>query len=178
MYRIYKITSPQEEQCCYIGKTTKKLNERFNKHKCNYKKWLNGRYHHVTSYEIMQYPDTTIELVEDDLDESQAVERERYWVSQFNTVNKQIPGRTKCEWHQDNHERIVEYKKRWHQDNHERRSENNKRWHVENREIISERRSQKIPCECGCLVARRNIASHKKTIKHQKLLASSRPAAE
>ena len=132
------------------------------------------------------------------------MERERYWISQFNTVNKQIPGRTTCEYHQDNHERISEYKKQWHVDNRERISEYNKQYQIDNRERISEYKkqykidnherlseymkhyyqdnrdklSEKITCECGCLVSRYHIARHKKSIKHHQRLAASRPASE
>jgi hypothetical protein len=152
MYRIYKITSPQEEEYCYVGKTKKSLNIRFIQHKHNYKKWLNGRYCHTTSFDIVKHPDAIIELVEDGLDELQAAERERYWILQFNTVNKQIPGRTDSEWYQDN-------------------PDYNKQYYIENREKILEYYSQKILCDCGCFVRRGGIARHKRSIKHQQQLA-------
>ena len=170
MYRIYKITSPQEEEYCYIGKTKKNLNVRFRKHKHDYKQWLNGNFNRVTSFEIIQYPDATIELVEDDLDELQAAERERYWISQFNTVNICIPGRTKREWHQDNRERMSEYFKQYHVENREIILERVKQYYIDNRERISEYKSQKITCDCGCLVSRSKIAAHKKTINHHQRL--------
>ena len=145
MYKIYKITSDYEEQFCYIGKTKKTLNKRLINHKTDYKRWLDGLYHKVTSFEIVKYPDAKIDLIEDGLDKSNAVERERYWISQFNTVNKQLPGRTNREYECDHYDKIREY------------------------------RGVKITCECGCTVSRRNIAQHKKSIKHQDLMVTHSP---
>ena len=161
MYKIYKITSPQEEEYCYIGKTKRSLNNRFSQHKDGYKKWQDVSTGYTTSFEIMQYPDATIELVEDGLDKLKAVERERYWISQFNTVNRQTPGRTIKQWFQDNREKMSEYFKQRYEDN---------------REKMSEYYSQKITCECGCISSRQNMRRHIKTIKHQQQLAALQSA--
>ena len=176
MFKIYKITSPQEIEYCYIGKTKCSLNVRFDHHKHGYKKWQDGRMNYITSFEIVQYPDATIELVEDGLDESKAVERERYWISQFNTVNKQLPGRTDYEYRQDNRERISEYKKQYHEANRDMLNEKAKQYRIDNRERLSAYYTQKITCECGCISSRQNMRRHIKTIKHQQQLAALQSA--
>ncbi len=42
----------------------KKLTKRLGGHRTNYKKWLDGKFSYMTSFEIMKYPDAKIILVE------------------------------------------------------------------------------------------------------------------
>ena len=60
--RIYKIVS-SECDSVYIGSTTQQLNARFTCHKSHYKKYVDGTYHYVTSFEILKFADAKIELV-------------------------------------------------------------------------------------------------------------------
>ena len=53
----------------------------------------------------------------------------------------------------------------------EQKIEQNKQHYQDNKEDIKEHRTEKILCECGCTIRRGDISAHKKTIKHQKLLA-------
>ena len=61
--KIYKITSEQTPDI-YIGSTTKTLNTRLTRHKCEYRKYLRGKHNYVTSFEIVKYPDCKIQLLE------------------------------------------------------------------------------------------------------------------
>jgi hypothetical protein len=60
---IYKLTSPQTEQC-YVGSTSIPLNHRFSCHKSHYKGWLNKTRARMSSFEIVKYDDCSIELIE------------------------------------------------------------------------------------------------------------------
>ena len=40
----------------------------------------------------------------------------------------------------------------------------------EQKQAIKDRKREKISCECGCMIARSDIAKHKKTQKHKDLL--------
>ena len=59
--RIYKISSDQTDKV-YYGSTTKTLNQRLSKHKKDYRQYLNGNYHFVTSFDIVKFDDCKIEL--------------------------------------------------------------------------------------------------------------------
>ena len=64
--KIYKIVSYQTDKI-YIGSTCKTLLcQRFAGHKNNYKKWLknNPKCHKITSFELLQYNDAQIILLE------------------------------------------------------------------------------------------------------------------
>lgn len=127
----------------YVGSTCKKyLSQRVAEHRKNHRKGLSG-----TANRIIARGNYTCTLLESypcqNIDELRA--RERYWIENTpNTVNKQIPGRTKKEYNkqycQDNKEKIKEYRKEYN--------------------------STKATCECGCQVSKEGLARHKRTQKH------------
>ena len=48
--KVYKIWSPQGDKI-YIGSTTKiYLSQRMDKHRSDYKRYLNGNFHYITSF--------------------------------------------------------------------------------------------------------------------------------
>tara|TARA_R110002153_G_C13097779_1_gene476199 strand:+ start:108 stop:632 length:525 start_codon:yes stop_codon:yes gene_type:complete len=59
-----------------------------------------------------------------------------------------------------------EYQKQYKTDNKEKLSEYDKQYKTNNKDKINE----KIKCECGCIVTRSNLAKHKKSKKHMKLM--------
>ena len=52
--RIYKITISQTN-AVYIGSTTESIRERLSKHKSNYKRFQDGKYCNVSSFEIFKH---------------------------------------------------------------------------------------------------------------------------
>ena len=60
--RIYKITSSKCDGC-YIGSTTTTLCRRLSVHRATYKKYLEGKYRYMSSYDIMKHDDAKIELL-------------------------------------------------------------------------------------------------------------------
>tara|TARA_R110002153_G_scaffold76790_2_gene197739 strand:- start:796 stop:1569 length:774 start_codon:yes stop_codon:yes gene_type:complete len=113
--KIYKITSPSHPGECYIGSTTRTLNDRLSRHKTSYTLNLNK-----SSQLIMCYGDAIIQLIED-FPCSSAVELERregYHMREHmnndekeKIVNCYIAGRTDKEWREDNKEKIALQKK-------------------------------------------------------------------
>ena len=84
---------------------------------------------------------------------------EREFIEQMKpTLNILIPTRTKKEWCEDNKENIAKYLKGYNEDN---------------KEIISIKNTEKVTCECGAIVSRINLSTHKKTAKHTKLLQNT-----
>ncbi len=61
--KIYSIRSHQIDKI-YIGSTIEPLYKRLNAHKRKYKEYKNGGYHYVSSFELIQYNDVYIELIE------------------------------------------------------------------------------------------------------------------
>ena len=149
--KIYIIRSPNTENV-YIGATVESLSTRFSKH--NYK-FRNGT-NETKAREVLKHGGAYIELLEsfpcDNVDESRA--REKYWIRQFDgqRVNKQIPGRTSAEWHQEHKQEKAEYDKEYRRDN---------------KLKIAERANEKFECNCGGRYTKHNISKHIKTLKHR-----------
>ncbi len=139
--KIYKIVSHQTDKI-YIGSTTSRLSKRLTEHKSDYKRYLNGKHHYVTSYEVVKYDDCDIILLEsvecNSKDELRA--RERYWIECSDCVNKCIPNRTDLEYRKDNKNKI------------------------------SEQHKQKFECACNGKYTYVNRQLHNRTINHQKYI--------
>ena len=152
--KIYKIES-KDGSLTYYGSTTEKyLRNRLCKHKDNFKRWKDGINNRVTSFDIFDYcEEADIFLVEDfpcdSKDELRA--RERYYITQYNCVNKQIPTRTRKEYYEDNkqHEKV-----------------NMKKYYDENKHNILEQHSEVIKCECGKNYTRGNRKRHTQSKFH------------
>ena len=96
---IYKITHDDHPNDCYIGSTTQKLAQRIASHRHRavirpqpVHKFLNDagwNKVHITAVE---------EFACERKDE--LLSRERYWISQMGTLNKNVPGRTTHEYNQ------------------------------------------------------------------------------
>ena len=106
--KIYSIRSILRPDLVYIGSTTRKLSERFGEHKriksneCNSKK-------------IIDIGDAYIELLEDcpRNNKEQLLKREGELIRSNHCVNKQIAGRTKKQWTDENKEQIKKQRKQW-----------------------------------------------------------------
>jgi hypothetical protein len=170
IYRLYN----ERLNLTYYGSTIRPIERRFNNHKVALK---GGQYTSKLLFE--EGDDVTCDVIEyvDCLDKATLLKRERYYIENFDCVNKFIPTRTGSEYYRDNKERIKEY----HYENKEKRNEKcreyyknnkdkNKQYRDDNKEKIRERETQKIECECGSVVMRGDIAKHRKTKKHQKFM--------
>ena len=144
--KIYKIVD-NTTGLIYVGSTTKELNTRLIQHKCAYKRYLAGKYNFVTSFEIIKNGDYDIKLIksydfEDNID---LLAKEKYWMKKLVCVNKNVPGRTKAEYNQDN--KVELYAK-------------------QNVVCI---------CACGCTYTKTNKLQHQKSQKHIKLILKLNP---
>ncbi len=177
---IYKITSPHTDKC-YVGSTTKTLEERLDRHERDYELYKKNKYDFVSSYHILELNDYKIELVELT---NNLKEREGYWIRTLNSVNRKIEGRTQKEYREDNKEKIKQYRednkdhykqyrennkekiKQYREDNRDKIIQFKKEYYQLNKDRINEIRTEKITCECGAIISKTNIAKHKKTKKH------------
>ena len=100
--KIYAIKSP-ETKMVYIGSTCGNLRNRLSKHKSNLKSYLNGNYCYTTSYEIVKYNNSYIELLENhSCNTKEELNRREGQIMRAteNCVNKYIIGRRTEEYKQ------------------------------------------------------------------------------
>jgi len=164
-YIYYKIICKNENiKDCYVGKT-KNFKNRIIEHKSdcyNEKK----RNYNLKVYQYIRENGginnwNFIEIEKGEYDNKDSAFRERYWFENLNaTLNSLIPSRT-----------LQESKKAYRENNKERTKKSQKDYRENHREIIKEKLKEKIICECGCDIVKRNLSRHLKTKKHIKFLA-------
>ena len=126
--------------------------------------------------------------------------REGEIIREIGTLNMEIAGRTKKEWREDNilsvivkdkekyernKDKILEKLKGYYVNNKDEVLEKNKKYRINNNEKILEQKKEyyeinkskilkqhkeKIICECGCMIAKCDIAKHRRTQKHNTLM--------
>ena len=155
--KIYKIVCNITNEI-YIGSTIKSLNDRLCVHRLD--KECVSRY-------IIERGDYKIELIKNYPCNNvyELEEEEGKYIKNNTCINIKIPHRTQKEWYEDNKDKILEKQKQDRINNPEKFKEH----YENNKEKILEKCKAKILCDCGCMVARRGIARHKKTLKHIKL---------
>lgn len=163
--KIYKITSPSTKKI-YIGSTTKDIERRLIEHKCNYKKYLKGNFKYCTSYEVIKYQDSKVELIEnvncDNKIDLFEIER-KYIITLDNVCNKVIPNRTRAEYRKDNRNIINMKKKIYREQNQDKIKAYSK--------IYSQRTTK---CDvCNKEMKLKYFISHKKSNIHQKNLINN-----
>lgn len=108
----------------------------------------------MTSYELLQYDDCYIELLEDYPcnNKNQLHRREGELIREHDCVNKYVAGRNKAEYYQNNKEQISAQMKLYHQNN---------------KEKILARKKHRINCDyCDCTFTWSNKIHHIKTQRH------------
>lgn len=152
--KIYRIISDQSDQV-YIGSTIEKtLACRLSKHRDMHKRYLAGIHNRVTSFDILQYPDAQIILVENYpcQNKDELLARERHWIENTpNCVNKIIPGRTNAEYYQDNKDELLTRAREYYLAN-------------------AQRKNQQYVCSCGGKYTAIHKTLHEKTQRHQKYI--------
>ena len=146
---IYKLWSPQaEEHEIYIGSTCNDL---------RFRKWEHKSKGNRCSSKILfeKYDDVRIELIEDYPCNNKAElnKKEGEYIRENNCLNKNISGRTKKQYNEDNKEKdkeyreknkekIAEYKREYALKNREKLIEYQKEWRENNREKITEQKRE------------------------------------
>ena len=140
---FYKIISANTDQC-YVGSTKKPLDERLQRHEYDYKYDQEDKYCYITSYDILEFKDYSIELIETK-DCKDRVERDTiecmHIINTANTVNKVMPGRTNAQYY--------------------------RQYHQDHKEQINQYKNQKHNCNCGGKYTTSNKSFHERTNKHQ-----------
>ena len=186
---IYKIACKDPNITdVYVGSTTNLSKRRYqHKSKCHN---LNSSKYNLNVYKFIRdhgsFDNWNVIKLEDYPCASfeELTKRERYWFEELGaTLNRCVPSRTKSEYHQDNQDKIREYKKQYYQDNQDKIVELRKQYREQNRNKIREYKKEyreqnkdklkeKFNCECGGNYTRPYKAGHFKTKKHQDYLKS------
>ena len=158
--RIYKLTSQQTPKI-YIGSTKLSLNTRFILHKTKFKNQVK----YITANEILQYPDCSIELIEEcNMTKDELKRKEGDYIKQYDCVNKNIAGRNLKQYYLDHVEKYKENNKKF--------REQNKGYYNDYYHSNKNKYNVKLQCDCGgkyCVFTKSN---HLKTNKHNKYLLS------
>ena len=155
IYKIFDNTNGN----VYYGSTYNLLRVRMQGHRADAKRnrnceskqiILNGNY----SYSMVEpYPCNS---------KQELHTRERYWIENFDCVNKNVPCRTKKD--------IKEYNTLYYTKNKEELKKQNAEYRAINNEQIKEKKTTKIVCECGSEISNCHSARHRKSAKHAKLM--------
>jgi len=106
----------------------------------------------------------------------------------YREANKQKIANKKKEYYENNKEKICEKKKQYyennkekinqkhkeaHENNRESRNQKTREYYENNKEEINQKRKEKTTCECGSVVSKHHISTHRKSIKHQEWLKNN-----
>ena len=133
----------------YIGATIKCLAQRLIEHLSSYNCHIqNHTTHYYSSYEVIENQNCQIELLEECpcTCMNELREREKYYITTMNCVNKKIPNRTIKDFFRDN----PDYLRRYYYNNKEH-----------------DRYKKRIRCACGGVYAQYNKHKHLNTLMHQ-----------
>ncbi len=93
--RNYRISAPSYEHV-YVGSTKSTLAARLGRHRCDHRGHLRGKYHYISSFDVLAHPGATIDLLEETEfhDMQQFREWEAYWIQRLPSCNRATPGRS------------------------------------------------------------------------------------
>ena len=142
--KIYCVRSYKTD-LVYVGSTCQPLYKRLNEHKTNYKTYLKTGKTMYASYKIYELDDAPyIELIKkypcSCLDELRREEGK--FIRSIECANKNVAGRTKKEYREDNKEKIKEIQKKWNENNKDKVKEIKKKWNDSNKEYYSKYREK------------------------------------
>lgn len=142
---VYTIVN-EDESVVHIGSTTRKLNLRYNHHKCNYKRWKDGKiksccmiYHEFDKYGVDAFKIEVLEEVEFE-DKCELYRRENHYISATNCVNKNsaptglTPLERNKQYRETNKDKIKQYQEEYHETNKDKIKERKKQYYQANRD--------------------------------------------
>jgi len=92
IYKLKARVNPLENTLVYIGSTKQGFNTRLSKHKHDYKRYLNGKYHYVSSFKLFEtygLNGVDVEVIEQ-LNNDNKIEllnKEKHYINTIECVN-------------------------------------------------------------------------------------------
>jgi len=166
--RVYSIRSHQTTDI-YIGSTTQILSKRMSDHRRDYKRYSNNKMNYISSYKIVQYEDSFIELIFEE--EFQSVDalhkKEGEYIRSIDCVNRNVAGRTVKEYYEEHKPQILEQKKQYYEDNRALKLNNATQYYEDHKEIVKEKHKIQYTCKCGSICRISDKKRHERSQKHQ-----------
>jgi hypothetical protein len=160
---IYKIICNITGEC-YFGKSNQsKKWRRFNDHTC--------KSNECSSRQIIDRGNYNFVVLEDNIEEGELLEREHYYITNFECVNIHIPYLTT----DDRRVRTLKAQNKKYNKNEEfrlKKIEYQSDYYDKKKDVINHNRRQKIVCECGVVMSNNNISRHRNSGVHKKYLDS------
>jgi hypothetical protein len=116
---IYKIVCNITGETYYGSSCEKTPCRRLAKHVDKLKRYKEGKYHYITSFQILERGNYDISMVEafPCNNRTELHKQERFYIENNDCVNKYIPTRTQKEYYVDNKDKILEQMKNHYEDN-------------------------------------------------------------
>lgn len=166
----------------HIGSTIEELSVRMARHRGKYSCYFKGTYPYITAiwnFERIwtwKLQDWTRKLTLTNLkSRAELEEREGHHVRKKRGVNRTHIGRTSKEYYWEHVEEKKVKNNIWRDNNKEYKKEQDTEYRNKHKEDITKQLKETRRCECWCWVSLRNMASHKKTTKHQELTVTNLP---
>tara|TARA_R110002126_G_scaffold160128_2_gene307658 strand:- start:2724 stop:3200 length:477 start_codon:yes stop_codon:yes gene_type:complete len=143
--KIYKITCGDET---YYGSTAMTLRERMWAHKSNFKRWkkgVGGNCRSFTLFDRYGFENCPIELVEDYSCETKKELdiREDWYIKNKECINEKSA-------HTSREEQL----------------EQRRRWYQAHKEETTQKKKERVVCDCGQMVQKTQTARHRRTERH------------
>ena len=92
IYKLKAKVNPLENKLVYIGSTKQGANIRLSKHKYDFKRYINGKYNYVTSFDLFinyELDGVDIEVLEEFnyYNKIELLNREKYYINTIECVN-------------------------------------------------------------------------------------------
>jgi hypothetical protein len=146
--KVYVLKSNQTDNV-YIGSTVKQyLSSRLSAHKYDYKKFLKNESSYMSSFEILQYNDCYIEILElvNCSCKEELQKKEKFFINNYtNCINNYMNNNRLIQKTATNifkEPQRIEYKKKNYEENKERYVNYKKDWYSKNRERILQKRKE------------------------------------
>lgn len=166
VYRIFSDYTENE----YIGSSIYEPLERLRKHKVDKKRYEEGKRRYITSFNILQYEDARIEVIElyPCNNKKELEKREGEIIKQCpNAINKQIAGRTIEEYRHDNKEARKVFDKLYYETHKEKHLKQTKEYYLKNKSDILAKHSEVHLCQCGVSYTKGHKSRHNNSIRHK-----------
>jgi len=140
IYKIWSFNSPD----IYIGSTIQALSERLRGHLRSLYSYKKSGKNYCASFIILENEHYDIELIEycPCKTKEELCRREGELQREMNCINKNIAGRSKKEWGEDNKEHCLKKNKEWREDNKEKLAEKQKEYNEKNKEKLAKKQKE------------------------------------
>ena len=175
-FRFKKCCINKYDSFCLLKK--EKYREYYNKYRQEHKEQKKEYYNKYRQEHKEQAKEYQKEYKQDHK-EHITEQQKKYYQENKEKIKEQVK-----EYRQDHKEQIKEYQKEYRlenkeqikeyrQYNREKMLEQQKQYRLEHREQLKAKQSEKITCECGCIMRRDKIARHRRSTKHFNLMNSN-----